>query len=114
MATAVSISGLVTGFVTAMRQPYDMHEVAARLAQYEAEDRPVALNEGYHGQWTLAGRLRRPVQEIRAEEAGAWLAAHPRGRVVFVHHRAQELPAQARVELQRPYRGGKLAILAGD
>jgi hypothetical protein len=34
--------------------------------------------------------------------------------VLFVHRGAQELPAELRVEALRPYRGGKLAILAAD
>jgi 4-amino-4-deoxy-L-arabinose transferase-like glycosyltransferase len=113
-ATVVALSSLLAGFVLAMREPYDMHEVAARLAQYEREQRPLALNTDYHGQWTLAGRLRHPVQEIQPEEVRAWLAAHPRGRVLFVHRNAQELPPGLRVEALRPYRGGKLAILAAD
>jgi 4-amino-4-deoxy-L-arabinose transferase-like glycosyltransferase len=112
-ATVVAMSALLTGVVLALREPYDMHEVAARLAQYEREGRPLALNADYHGQWTLAGRLRQPLQELPADGAPAWLAAHPQGRVVFVYRQEAQLPAGLRVEYARPYRGGRLALLAG-
>jgi 4-amino-4-deoxy-L-arabinose transferase-like glycosyltransferase len=111
-ATVVAFVSLLTGVVLALREPYDMHAVAARLAQYEHEGRPVALNVADHGQWTLAGRLQRPLQEVASPDVPAWLAAHPRGRVVFAYRREQELPAGARVEYTRPFRGQKVAILA--
>ncbi|NML16593.1 ArnT family glycosyltransferase [Azohydromonas caseinilytica] len=111
-ATVVATSALLAGVVLAMREPYDMHEVAARLAQFEREGRPVALNVDNHGQWALAGRLRRPLQELPTEQIPAWLAAHPQGRALFVYRREEQLPPGLQVEYTRPYRGAKLAILA--
>lgn len=111
-ASVVAMSCLVAGFTLAMREPYDMHTVAARLAQYEHEGRPVALNMDNHGQWTLAGRLRRPLLEVPSEQIPLWLAEHPEGRAVYAYRRDSELPQGLRVEYGQPYRGQKLAILA--
>ena len=97
----------------AMREPYDLAEVGGRLSQLEQAGAPLAISDNYHGQWTLAGRLRRPLEELPPARVPAWLAAHPEGRVVFVYRDAAELPAAARVEYRRRYRGGWVAILAG-
>ncbi len=96
-----------------LRAPLDVSATAAQLARYEAEGRPVAIVGDYHGQWQLAGRLRRPLQQIEREQADAWLAAHPDGRLIIVYKRADELPAGARIDYRQPrYRGSQLAILA--
>jgi hypothetical protein len=66
----------------------------------------------YHGQWSFAGRLRRPLEVVPEAEIAAWLAAHPEGRAVFVYRSEQEIPAGTRVEYTRRYRGARLALLA--
>jgi len=111
-ATVVAAFGLLAGFDGAMREPYDLDAVALRLAQFEREGRPVASEGKYHGQWTLAGRLRRPLIELPETEIGAWLTAHPEGRVLIVYRQPAELPAGVRVEYSRRYRGAWLAIVA--
>lgn len=111
-AAALAFSAVLVALVVAMREPYDLRDLAGRLAQYEREGRPVAINDNYHGQWTLAGRLRQPLEELSGERSGAWLAAHPSGRVLFLHRRPDEIPAGTRIERVRRYRGGWIAILA--
>lgn len=54
-ASVVAAFGLLVGFDGAMRERYDLGAVGARLAQFEREGRPVAIEGNYHGQWTLAG-----------------------------------------------------------
>ena len=112
-AAVIAVAGLMVAVDVAMREPYDLAEVGGRLSQLEQAGAPLAISDNYHGQWTLAGRLRRPLEELPPAGVPAWLAAHPEGRVVFVYRNAAELPAAARVEYRRRYRGGWVAILAG-
>ena len=111
-AGIVAYVGLLVSFEVAMREPYDLGVVAGKLAQYQREGRPVAVEGRYHGQWTLAGRLREPLAELEGPKIAAWFAAHPDGRAVFVYDRPAEIPAGTRVEYARRYRGSWLAILA--
>jgi hypothetical protein len=111
-ATIVATTAVLTGFNVALRETYDIGVVAGKLAQFEREGRPLAVEGKYHGQWTLAGRLQRPLVEINTPQMSSWLAAHPEGRIVFVLRQPEQIPAGARVEYSRRYRGSTLAILA--
>jgi 4-amino-4-deoxy-L-arabinose transferase-like glycosyltransferase len=111
-ATIVATTAVLTGFNVALRETYDIGVVAGKLAQFEREGRPLAVEGKYHGQWTLAGRLQRPLVEINAPQMSNWLATHPEGRIVFVLRQPEQIPAGARVEYSRRYRGSTLAILA--
>ncbi|MCW5639923.1 MAG: hypothetical protein KIT28_13260, partial [Rubrivivax sp.] len=96
-----------------LREPQDVAQTAARLAQYQAEGRPLAIVGDYHGQWHLAGRLRRPIEEVAPGGGAAWLAAHPDGRLIVIHKRDDVLPAGAHVDYrQARYRNSQLTILA--
>ncbi|HOM12633.1 MAG TPA: glycosyltransferase family 39 protein [Rubrivivax sp.] len=113
---AAMVLAYAVGFGAAdalLREPYDVARTAAQLARYEAEDRPIGIVGDYHGQWHLAGRLRRPLHEVPHGGGAAWLAAHAQGRLIVVYKRDDELPADARVDFLQPrYRGSRLAIVA--
>ncbi|MDZ7591203.1 MAG: hypothetical protein U5L05_11080 [Rubrivivax sp.] len=110
-ASVVAACALLVGFDGAMRERYDLGAVAARLAQFEREGRPVAIEGNYHGQWTLAGRLRRPLVELPEDGLAGWLAAHPEGRGVLFHRLPTAVPPGLRVEYERRYRGAWLALV---
>jgi 4-amino-4-deoxy-L-arabinose transferase-like glycosyltransferase len=113
LAALVTWSGLLVGTTQATREAYNMHPLAQRLAQSEREQRPVAIVGSYHGQWTFAGRLERPLTVLaQADAVAPWLASHPRGRVVFVYRQDADVPAGTRVEYARRYRGAWVALLA--
>jgi hypothetical protein len=112
-ATILCAAALLAAADVALRQPYDVQAVAAQIAKFQAEGRPVAVNAEYHGQWHLAGRLRKPLLELPSGEVPNWLAQHPQGRGVFIHGRKEALPPGLRVEFeQERYRGGQLAIVS--
>lgn len=112
-ATILCAAALLAAADVALRQPYDVQAVAAQIAKFQAEGRPVAVNAEYHGQWHLAGRLRKPLLELPAGEVPDWLAQHPLGRVVFIRGRKDALPPGLRVEFeQERYRGGQLTIVS--
>ena len=110
-AALIAVCGLMVSFEVAMREPYDIDVVAGRLAQYEREGRPLAVEGNYHGTWTFAGRLRQPLAELGDHQVAAWLAEHPEGRVLFIYRQASEIPAGLSVQYSRRYRGAWLAIL---
>jgi hypothetical protein len=113
-ASVVAAFGLLVGFDGAMRERYDLGAVAARLAQFEREGRPVAIEGNYHGQWTLAGRLQRPLVELPDDGMASWLAAHPDARGLIFYRQPAEIPPGLRVEAARRYRGAWLALVAGS
>ena len=105
-------ASLMLGADGAMRERYDLGAVGARLAQFEREGRPVAIEGNYHGQWTLAGRLRQPLVELPDDGMAAWLAAHPDARGLISYREPAEIPPGLRVEVARRYRGAWLALVA--
>ena len=111
-AALLALAALLAAADVAMREPYDVATVGARLAQFEREGRPVAVEGDYHGQWHLAGRLTRPLTELPAKDVPGWLAQHPQGRVVYTLRNNQPPPPGTKVEYQRRYRGEQLLILA--
>lgn len=111
-ATIITACGLMVVFEVAMREPYDLDAVGAKLAQHQRENRPLAYAGDYHGQWTFTGRLQQPLAEIPEAKISAWMEAHPGGRAVFVYRDEAEIPLDLHIEYSRPYRGGRLAIVA--
>jgi 4-amino-4-deoxy-L-arabinose transferase-like glycosyltransferase len=111
-ATLITVSALLAAADVAMREPYDVSVVAAKLALFQREGRPVAIEGEYHGQWHLAGRLTTPLTELPAKDVPGWLAQHPQGRVIYTLRKAETPPPGAKVEYQRRYRGEQLLILA--
>jgi 4-amino-4-deoxy-L-arabinose transferase-like glycosyltransferase len=111
-AAVLAAFALLVGFDRAMRELYDTSAVAARLSRYEREGRPLAFEGTYHGDWTFAGRLTRPLEQVPPREMADWLASHPGGRLVVTFRERSELPTQAHVEYERRYRGSNVAILA--
>ncbi|HEX7124152.1 MAG TPA: glycosyltransferase family 39 protein [Thermodesulfobacteriota bacterium] len=87
---------------------YDLRPVATALAAREHDG--LAVVGGYNGEFGFLGRLTTPVAVIGPDEVEPWLAAHPRGRVVVRYHDASAAPA-ASMLVDRPYRGGRLAVL---
>lgn len=111
-ATVLAVASLMLAVDVAMREPYDLTAVGDRLSQLQQAGRPLAVAGQYHGQWTLAGRLRQPLQTLQTDRVEAWLAAHPGGRVVVIHRDPTELPAAGTVEYRRRYRGAWVAVVA--
>jgi 4-amino-4-deoxy-L-arabinose transferase-like glycosyltransferase len=115
VAMLLSLAAFFAAADLLLREPYDVSRAAQQIAADQAAGRPVAIVGDYHGQWHLAGRLHKPLVEIGAAELDAWLAANPNGRVLLLHRRADDLPPGKRVVFEQPrYRGGRLAIVAGD
>jgi len=115
VATLLSVVAFFAAGDLLLREPYDVSRAAARIAQDQAVGREVAIVGDYHGQWHLAGRLHQPLEEIEAKELKPWLAAHPRGRVVLIHRRADDLPTDLELVFEQPrYRGSRLAIVGAD
>ncbi len=111
-ASLVAACALMVVFEIAMREPYDLDSVGAKLAQHESDGRPLAYAGDYHGQWTFTGRLQHALTEVPEAKISAWLEAHPTGRAVFIYREEADIPADLRIEYSRPYRGGRLALLA--
>ncbi len=108
-ATVVTLL-CVEGAVFPVAGPaYDLHPIARRLAALEAAGLPIAHVGDYQGQFHFLGRLRRPFQVIRAEQASAWAQEHPEGRIV-TYYRAETNPPFGPPEFTQPFRGQNAGI----
>jgi 4-amino-4-deoxy-L-arabinose transferase-like glycosyltransferase len=113
-ATVVAMAALSAGSSLAFRDSHDLQATANRLAELERAGRPAAFVGRYHGQWTFAGRLQRPLTELQPRELAAWLEANPTGRALTVTRNPGEWPRDTQLVDLRRYRGAWLAELAKD
>ena len=112
-ATSVlAFAALLAGFTVSMREPNDLETTARQLAAFEGQGRALAVAAPYHGQWTFAGRLRGPVEEIPREALGEWLRAHPEGRVVVPLRGDAPAPEGVRVLQRWRHRGAWLVLVS--
>ncbi|MGQ0662358.1 MAG: ArnT family glycosyltransferase [Pseudomonadota bacterium] len=79
---AILVAVHLAAFGPAIRPYYDTAPAAAVLARAEQAGRPIAHVGDYHGQFHFAGRLRRPLSEITADDAASWAKRHPDGIVI--------------------------------
>lgn len=88
---------------------YDLKAASQVIAAAQAEGRPVAIAERYHGQFGFYGRLRQPVQEIDPAQIRDWSQAHPDGYLVMTGRESSA--GYPGVVYHQPYQSGYLAIV---
>jgi hypothetical protein len=99
-------------FLRPFAPAWDVHPIALRIAELQAQGRPVGNDGVYHGQFHFAGRLERPLVALPNHgEAERWAAAHPDGALVLYFRPDEDLSA-FRPLLQQPYRGRIAALFA--
>ncbi len=86
---------------------YDLAPLAKRLAAWEAEGRPLAHSNKYHGQFDFLGRLKKPIAIIDEKNVTSWAAANPRGKVISYHYK---LPTGLTPDYVQRYRGGYVTV----
>ena len=84
-----------------LAEAFDVAPLAARLAAWEREGRPLAHYGKYHGQFHFPGRLSRPMAIIGDGEVKDWVARHPDGKIVTYH---RHLPTRAAPDAAQPFR----------
>jgi 4-amino-4-deoxy-L-arabinose transferase-like glycosyltransferase len=82
LAGLVLLGGLHIAVLRAAAPAYDLRAISERLAQLQAEQRPIAHVGKYHSQFHFLGRLREPLEAITPPEALDWARAHPDGYLV--------------------------------
>ena len=118
LAAALRVTALAMLFATAVlylgvlslaTAPFDLAPASQRIAQLQAQQRPVAWLGKYHGQFHFLGRLRQRIEPLRdAAALRRWLRAHPDGYLLVDEKRDPgTLPAAA---WHWPYRGGRLIL----
>jgi hypothetical protein len=65
-----------------LRPRLDGSRIAAEIVRAQAEGKPVANTNDYHGQYHFVGRLTRPVTHVHEHDAVAWAQEHPSGIVI--------------------------------
>lgn len=84
--TIVSLVALFTAYIAIdlnYARAYDVRPLSRAIGALQAQGLDVANVGRYHGQFHFAGRLKRPIKEIRREEDWRrFIEAHPDGYVV--------------------------------
>jgi hypothetical protein len=77
---AVALAWEMTGSVG---RAFDLDPMAARLAELQSRDVPIAVYGIDPSTYAFAGRLERPLTEVGSSEAAAdWARAHPTGAIL--------------------------------
>ena len=119
MAFAASMAVVVVGVHLAARpllvQAHDLAPTAKRLKAWEDAGEAIAHVAKYHGQFHFAGRLAGPIAVIglTGHDVEAWLAAHPRGKVISYRERLP-LPGEPQPLSADPFRSGWVVVWDRD
>ena len=119
MALAAAMAVVVVGVHLAARpllvQAHDMTPTAKRLKAWEDAGEAIAHVAKYHGQFHFAGRLNRPIAVIglTGDDVAAWLAAHPRGKVISYRERLPA-PSEPQPLSADPFRSGWVVVWDRD
>jgi 4-amino-4-deoxy-L-arabinose transferase-like glycosyltransferase len=108
----VSICLICIGEIGVLRigaPSYDLKQASRLLAQAQADGRPVAVLDRYHGQYGFYGRLTEPVVQLQPGQARDWARQHPRGYLVITARKSTAAPVPS--VFAQPYQSGYLAIL---
>jgi 4-amino-4-deoxy-L-arabinose transferase-like glycosyltransferase len=109
---ALSVCVVCIGEIGVLRigaPAYDLKQASRLLALAQADGRPVAVLDQYHGQFGFYGRLTEPVLQLQPEQARGWARQHPRGYLVITDRKSTVPPLPTL--FAQPYQGGYLAIL---
>lgn len=112
-ATAGAFLVVEIALLPAFRPRIDVTAAAQAVAALQAEGRPVANVNDYHGQYHFAGRLTQPIEPIYEEDAMVWAAAHP-GGVIVTYRRADPSTYPAPPLFAGPYRGRNMAMWSAE
>jgi 4-amino-4-deoxy-L-arabinose transferase-like glycosyltransferase len=90
---------------------HDLSKTARRLKAWEDAGEALAHVAMYHGQFHFAGRLAKPIATIGLTDTdgAAWLAAHPRGKVISYRKRLPP-PGEPQPLSADPYRSGWVVV----
>jgi hypothetical protein len=102
LMTAVSVAAVHLTAREGLARAFDVSAFAEQLGAWQHAGHPLANYGKYHGQYNFLGRLTAPVDILDDQnEAAAWAAAHPDGKIVSYH---RERPASGPVRAA-PFRG---------
>ncbi len=112
---AVLVVGVHLAAHPLLVRAHDLSPTARRLKAWEDAGQPIAHIAKYHGQFHFAGRLKKPIAVIglTGEDIGAWLAAHPRGKVISYRDKLP-LPGEPQPLSADPYRSGWVVVWDRD
>lgn len=106
----MAVAAVAAGHLAArpmLAATFDAASFARQLSNWQRAGHALANYGKYHGQFNFLGRLADPVELLDdPEEAAAWVAAHPDGRIVSYPGRP---PASGPV-LLAPFRGRWMAV----
>ncbi len=91
-----------------LMEAFDLAPAARYIAGLQDQGYRFANVSKYHGQYHFLGRLKEPIDQIRAIEAGTWVRNHPRGKVIAYYY---NLPDGLNPDFVQAFRGRKIAVL---
>lgn len=114
-ASLVMVLGLHLALISSAGLAYDVRPISAKIKELQDAGVPLANVGKYHGQYQFAGRLRRSIEQIHAEQLAAWFEAHPGGRVIFYSKRGYDLSqGHGRADFVQPYQNDTVGIYSRE
>lgn len=104
--------GLLMNFVTIFRLQ-DVQPLAQRIKALQDQDIKVVNVDKYHDQYQFAGRLEKPLLEIREPTLDSWAAEHPEACLIFYVHSTDNPLAEIASEVY-PYRGKQALMITAE
>ncbi len=108
---AMAFASLQLYFTPIAWSAYDVHPMAHEIAKLQQQGKAIANLKKYHAQFQFAGRLAKPIVELKPDELPAWVQKHPDG-VVVVYVKSDRLPARSL--FSQPFRGGVAVLLNAE
>jgi 4-amino-4-deoxy-L-arabinose transferase-like glycosyltransferase len=87
---------MLVAVVRPISPAFDVRPLAREIGRYQAQNRPVAHERKYHGQYHFPGRLRQPLVVLGQQAIPDWLETHPHGVAVIY------VPADTDLQRFRP------------
>ena len=97
-------------FMRPLAPAYDVRPIAQKIAELQAQGRPVGHDGNYHAQFQFIGRLDKPLVVLDENgEAERWARLNPNGALVL-YFRPPHDPSAFRPLVTQPYRGRIAAL----
>ncbi len=107
---AALLAAVLVGVVHPLAPRYDVRPMAQAIRAVQASGRTVANLATYHAQYQFAGRLDKPLVELRGGDIAPWLAAHPHDYAILYLDETGDMNKLPALHGQL-YRGGAAVLV---
>jgi 4-amino-4-deoxy-L-arabinose transferase-like glycosyltransferase len=104
---------IFVGLIDQTGDAYDLRRISGTLKKLEEQGATIAYLGKYAGQFSYAGKLQGFIQSINKSELFNWAAEHPRGYIIIVIDKKNDIK-KIKSLYADIYRGGYIAIVSSE